>query len=364
MHWDEMTGEVHVKRPNRSGARRSTSTTSFYPAALSATGVPTVTLTSRRMIAEKRPFHRLAQHAKRQTPGSGARTPSVCKQLCFILPVQVCVSTEAEGSDGGCSEGFGNEEVFHVGRYRGKCAHRCTATRAQLQRTITACVRTLGPFSTSYHMQHTHQTAVRNTHSHIQQDGIPERIKREKMIRTKCHFCAVAASRELSNTYPQLFEYVVWMIFWSLGTECSCWSQGLTINTHTCEGTSTHRCANENASISKFHTIASVKRSHVGSAVALIFQLFLLDSSGTERKICLTHSGWRLQPQERIYNVPATEKDLRARTVSLRFLSSCISDRHFHTDTINPIRHEHLSSSSPSDGGREKGRQGHFNATR
>lgn len=61
-------------------------------------------------------------------------------------------------------------------------------------------------------------------------------------------------------------------------------SQGLTINTHTCEGTSTHRCANENATISKFHTFASVKRSHVGNAVALIFQLFLLASSGTERR--------------------------------------------------------------------------------
>ncbi|XP_057197226.1 protein CBFA2T3 isoform X2 [Triplophysa rosa] len=73
MHWDEMTGEVHVKRPNRSGVRRSTSTTSFYPTALSATRVPTVTLTSRRMITEKRPFHRLAQHAKRQAPGSPAR---------------------------------------------------------------------------------------------------------------------------------------------------------------------------------------------------------------------------------------------------------------------------------------------------
>lgn len=147
-----------------------------------------------------------------------------------MLPVQVCVSTEEEGSDGRCSEGFGNKEVFHVGRYRSEYAQRCTATQAQLQRTITACVRTLGPFSTSYHMRHTHQTAVRNTHPHIQQDGIPERIKREKMIRTKCHFCAVTASRELSNTYPQLFEYVVWIMFWSLGTKCSCsrwkWGQG------------------------------------------------------------------------------------------------------------------------------------------
>ncbi|XP_065117813.1 protein CBFA2T3 isoform X4 [Paramisgurnus dabryanus] len=71
-----MTGEVHVKRPNRSGVRRSSSTTSFLSTALTAASVPTVTLTSQRMIPDKRALLRLPQPAnmtKRQSTGRPAQ---------------------------------------------------------------------------------------------------------------------------------------------------------------------------------------------------------------------------------------------------------------------------------------------------
>nr|XP_055072448.1 protein CBFA2T3 isoform X2 [Misgurnus anguillicaudatus] len=76
MHLDEMTGEVHAKRPNRSGVRRSSSNTSFLSTALTAARVPTVTLTSQRMIPDKRALLRLPQPAnmtKRQSTGRPAQ---------------------------------------------------------------------------------------------------------------------------------------------------------------------------------------------------------------------------------------------------------------------------------------------------
>ncbi|XP_021333655.3 protein CBFA2T3 isoform X3 [Danio rerio] len=67
MHWDEMAGEIHVKRFNRSGSRRTLS------AALTPTRVPTVMLTSRSIALDKQALHRLALPpyvSKRQSTGN------------------------------------------------------------------------------------------------------------------------------------------------------------------------------------------------------------------------------------------------------------------------------------------------------
>ncbi|XP_043101561.1 protein CBFA2T3 isoform X4 [Puntigrus tetrazona] len=67
MHWDEMAGEIHAKRLNRSGTRRASSST------LAAPRLPTATLTSHRVTLEKRALHRLALPAhmsRRQSTGS------------------------------------------------------------------------------------------------------------------------------------------------------------------------------------------------------------------------------------------------------------------------------------------------------
>ncbi|XP_016396390.1 protein CBFA2T3-like isoform X3 [Sinocyclocheilus rhinocerous] len=67
MHWDEMAGEIHAKRLNRSGTRRASSST------LAAPRLPTVMLTSHSVTLEKRALHRLALPAhmsKRQSTGS------------------------------------------------------------------------------------------------------------------------------------------------------------------------------------------------------------------------------------------------------------------------------------------------------
>uniref|UniRef100_A0A8C1KY90 CBFA2/RUNX1 partner transcriptional co-repressor 3 n=1 Tax=Cyprinus carpio TaxID=7962 RepID=A0A8C1KY90_CYPCA len=67
MHWDEMAGEIHAKRLNRSRTRRASSST------LTAPRLPTVTLTSHSVTLDKRALHRLALPAhmsKRQSTGS------------------------------------------------------------------------------------------------------------------------------------------------------------------------------------------------------------------------------------------------------------------------------------------------------
>lgn len=58
MHWDEMAGEIHAKRLNRSGTRRASSTV------LTAPRVPTVMLTSRSIALDKRALHQLALPAR------------------------------------------------------------------------------------------------------------------------------------------------------------------------------------------------------------------------------------------------------------------------------------------------------------
>ncbi|XP_067256331.1 protein CBFA2T3 isoform X1 [Chanodichthys erythropterus] len=58
MHWDEMAGEIHAKRLNRSGTRRASS------AVLTAPRVPTVMLTSRSIALDKRALHQLALPAR------------------------------------------------------------------------------------------------------------------------------------------------------------------------------------------------------------------------------------------------------------------------------------------------------------
>lgn len=66
MHWDEMAGEIHAKRPNRAGTRRASST------ALTAPRLPTVMLTSHSVNLDKRALRRLALPAhmsKRQSTG-------------------------------------------------------------------------------------------------------------------------------------------------------------------------------------------------------------------------------------------------------------------------------------------------------
>ncbi|XP_048042327.1 protein CBFA2T3 isoform X4 [Megalobrama amblycephala] len=58
MHWDEMAGEIHAKRLNRSGTRRASSTV------LTAPRVPTVMLTSHSIALDKRALHQLALPAR------------------------------------------------------------------------------------------------------------------------------------------------------------------------------------------------------------------------------------------------------------------------------------------------------------
>lgn len=66
MLWDEMAGEIHAKRLNRSGTRRVSCT------ALTTPRVPTVMLTSHSVTLDKQALHRLALPAhmsKRHSTG-------------------------------------------------------------------------------------------------------------------------------------------------------------------------------------------------------------------------------------------------------------------------------------------------------
>ncbi|XP_051980865.1 protein CBFA2T3-like [Xyrauchen texanus] len=79
MHWDEMTGEIHAKRFSRSGIRRASSTTSHFSTTLAAPRVPTVTLTSRRLVPDKRAFPRQSTGSKGQKAGTMPDSPADVK---------------------------------------------------------------------------------------------------------------------------------------------------------------------------------------------------------------------------------------------------------------------------------------------
>lgn len=84
MQWNEMAGEIHAKRLNRSGTRRVSSTI------LTAPRVPTVMLTSHSVALDKRALHRLALPARmsnRQSTGEWKKhsTGSVCKTQAWFL---------------------------------------------------------------------------------------------------------------------------------------------------------------------------------------------------------------------------------------------------------------------------------------
>ncbi|XP_051565156.1 protein CBFA2T3 isoform X4 [Myxocyprinus asiaticus] len=79
MHWDEMTGEIHAKRFSRSGIRRASSTTSLFSATLAAPRVPTVTLTSHRVVPDKRAFPRQSADSKGQKAGTMPDSPADVK---------------------------------------------------------------------------------------------------------------------------------------------------------------------------------------------------------------------------------------------------------------------------------------------
>ncbi len=82
-------------------------------------------------------------------------------------------------------------------------------------------------------------------------------------------------------------------------------------------------------------------------------------SLAAPRLISFEHSGWWLQPQERIYNVEVKKRSSSCKALPVLSFSFLLyfclrRDHHFHKDTISPIRREHLCHSIRC---REKERQ-------